>query len=309
MKTQQIKFGTLVLVALLVGGDRLEAQTTVAEMTSAYHHIRVVDEGAYRFLSFNGSMESRIVRDRPLEGHFEYTQYFQMAWLWNPGIKKVLMVGLGGGTTQSCVAQHVPEVDITTVELDPMVVAVARQYFGFKEGDRQRVQVEDGRVFLRRARDTFDLIIMDAYTTHRYGSSLPQHLATKEFFELARSRLSDQGVLCYNVMGDWKGAESRLVAAMHNTLKTSFPHVYFFPTPESRNVILVAPARKDRLSFNDMNGQASVVLREKQITFPDYRRRLYVVQTRAAYGTDQAPVLTDDHAPIEGLIRTGVGAE
>jgi len=296
------------LAGMLCGGAwRASAQTVVAELTTAYHHIKVVDEGVHRFLSFDGSMESRIVRDHPLEGHFEYTLYFQMPWIWNPDIQRVLMVGLGGGTAQARFAHDVPGVDITTVELDPMVVTVARQYFGFQVSDQQKVRVEDGRVYLRRTREVFDLIVMDAYTSQRYGSSLPQHLATQEFFELARSRLRPNGVLCYNVMGDWKGAESRLVAALHNTLKTTFPHVYFFPVPESKNVILVAPTLERRLSFSDMNARGAVVTRDKKITFPGFRRRIYEVKTQAAYGMDKAPVLTDDHAPIEGLIRSSEG--
>src|SRR5437870_12449102 len=72
----------------------------VFDTFSAYHHIQVVDQGGTRTLSFNGSMETKMSPANPLQGHFEYTEYFQMPWLWIPDLSRVLMVGLGGGSTQ-----------------------------------------------------------------------------------------------------------------------------------------------------------------------------------------------------------------
>src|SRR5215472_11176207 len=72
----------------------------VFETSSPYHHIRVVDEGQLRTLCFDDALESRMSLQDSLKGHFEYTEYFQMPWLWNTQIVSVLMIGLGGGTTQ-----------------------------------------------------------------------------------------------------------------------------------------------------------------------------------------------------------------
>ena len=72
----------------------------IYETTSPYHHIRVMDEYGMRTLCFDASWESRMSLQDPLKGHFEYTEYFHMPWLWNPAITNVLMIGLGGGTTQ-----------------------------------------------------------------------------------------------------------------------------------------------------------------------------------------------------------------
>src|SRR5579864_1261191 len=72
--------------------------TVIFERTSAYHHILVVDEDGVRTLSFNGSWETKMSLTNSLAGHFEYTEFFQMPWLWNHDIKRVLMAGLGGGS-------------------------------------------------------------------------------------------------------------------------------------------------------------------------------------------------------------------
>src|SRR2546422_8554543 len=55
----------------------------IFEATSAYHHIRVIDQEGIRTLSFDGSMETRMSLRDPMKGHFEYTEYFHMPWLWN----------------------------------------------------------------------------------------------------------------------------------------------------------------------------------------------------------------------------------
>src|SRR5205823_4432442 len=124
-------------------------------------------------------------------------EYFHMPWIWNPDIKRAAMIGLGGGSTQRSYQAYYTNVMVETVEIDPAVISVAKKYFGVTETANHKINSEDGRVFLRRSRGTYDLIIMDAYTTTRYGSSIPPHLTTREFFGIARDRLSTNGVLAY----------------------------------------------------------------------------------------------------------------
>src|SRR5438105_764134 len=164
--------------------------TIIFETTSAYHHIRVIDQDGVRTLSFDGSMETRMSLQNPLRGHFEYTEYFHMPWLWNAQLTNALMIGLGGGSTQRAYEHYYTNVTIETVEIDPEVVQIARNYFHFKESPAQRVHVSDGRVFLRRSQAKYGVILLDAYVQHRYGSSIPYQLATEEFFQLASDHLT-----------------------------------------------------------------------------------------------------------------------
>src|SRR5262249_22578460 len=72
----------------------------IYERISPYHHVQVIDENGTRMLSFNGTRETMMSIANPLTGHFEYTEYFHTPWLWNHDIRRVLMMGLGGGSTQ-----------------------------------------------------------------------------------------------------------------------------------------------------------------------------------------------------------------
>jgi spermidine synthase len=291
---------TAVIAGLFVAATPAWA-AQVFEITSAYHHIRVLDQGNLRTLCFDDAWESRMSLQDPLQGHFEYTEYFHMPWLWNTNISSVLMIGLGGASTQRSFEHYYPSVKIGTAEIDPAVLQVARAYFTFRESPRQKVQIEDGRIFLRRSQDRYDLIIVDAYVRSRYGSAIPQHLATKEFFALASNHLTTNGVVAYNVIGSLASWHADIVGAIYNTLKTIFPQVYMFPAAGSQNVVLVATKAPMVSDLYGLRQRAAALVRSGRVTLPNFQIRLEQVRATAPPNIVRCPVLTDDYAPVEGL--------
>ena len=294
--------------AICAGLLWVEADCTggvVFEITSPYHHIRVVDEGGLRTLSFDGSAETRMSLQNPLQRHFEYTEYFHMPWLWNRQLTNVLMIGLGGASTQRAYRHYYPDVAVETVELDAAVLRVAKEYFGFQESPTQRVQLADGRVFLRRGGGAYGAIIVDAYTKNRYGSFIPYHLATKEFFELANQRLTTNGVLSYNVIGTFQGWRADILGSVYKTMKEVFPQVYFFPAQETLNVVVVGVKSSEKLSPTALQQRANVLLQSQRIKLPTFRARLMSLRTDPPLNFQQCQVLTDDYAPVDGLLTRG----
>jgi spermidine synthase len=304
MKPPRISLWLVLIGALLACS--LSRAELVFEVTSPYHHIRVLNEDGMRLLCFDDATESRISLQDPLTGHFEYTEYFHMAWLWNQQLTNVLMVGLGAGTAQRAFEHYYPGVKLETVEIDPMVVKVARDYFSFRETDRQKVQVADGRVFLRRSTARHDLIVLDAYVSGRYGSSIPQHLATREFFTLVRDHLTTNGVVAYNVIGTVNDWHAGIVGAIYRTLKTVFPQVYLFPARSSRNVVLVATRSGVKADLFGLRQRAALLVQTRRVTMPGFREWVEVFQAQAPLGAARSPVLTDDYAPVEGLAAGGL---
>jgi spermidine synthase len=239
--------------------------------------------------------------ENPLRGHFEYTEYFHLPFLWNTNITRVLMIGLGGGSTQRSFEHYYPWVQIQTVELDPQVLRVAQQFFQFKESERQKVQVEDGRLYLRRNTARHDLILLDAYTRGRYGSAIPQHLVTKEFFELTRDRLTTNGIVAYNVIGTTVGSGSDIVGAIYRTLKSVFPQVYVFTAQSSMNVVMIATKAAGRADLQALKQRAAVLQYERRVTLPGFHDRLVRLMPQPPVSAAKSPILTDDYAPVEGL--------
>lgn len=295
--------GWLVAALLALCSAGLTARGQIVFQTVTPHHsLQVIDQGDLRILSFDGAEQTRMSRRDPLTGHFQYTELFHMVLLWHMDLTNVLMVGLGGGSVQRSFAHYYTNVTVETVEIDPEVVRVAREYFGFQEGPRQRVHVSDGRAFLLRTSRQFGAIFMDAYTENRYGSFVPPHLATKEFFELARSRLSTNGVLAYNVIGRWRGGRADLVGALYRTLQTVFPQVYAFKARDSQNVVLIATLWPHRFDFNVLRQRLHLLQKRRPTLLPTFQQRLYDLMAGPPPSLDLSPVLTDDFAPVEALM-------
>ncbi|MFN3243968.1 MAG: fused MFS/spermidine synthase [Planctomycetota bacterium] len=111
----------------------------------------------------------------------------------------------------------------TAVELVPSVT----ESFGFFWDDAEqqlakpgaRIVIDDGRRFLARTEETFDLITIDPPPpVEAGGSSL---LYSSEFYEVVKARLSQKGILA-----QWfPGGEMRIARAVINTLNESFPHL------------------------------------------------------------------------------------
>ena len=290
----------LILIAPFLAGAQRVVQF---DRISAYHSIQVYDENNVRTLSFNGSWETTMSLTNPLAGHFEYTEYFQMPWLWNRNIKRVLMEGLGGGSTPRAYQHYYTNVMVDVVEIDPVVVQVAKKYFTVAETPRLIIHTNDGRVFLRQTTNVYDVILMDAYSTTRYGSSLPRQLVTKEFFTLASQHLSTNGVLAYNVIGQIQGFRATLIGAMYRTLSEVFPRVYMFPAVESQNIVFVATKSAEPLTYMRAELEAQKLIRSGTVTLPTFTMRLKSFTDERPPTAATSPLLTDDYAPIDSLLQ------
>jgi len=239
----------------------------------------------------------------PLLGHFEYTEYFHVTWVWNRDLKRVLMVGLGGASTQRSYQHYYSNVLVETVELDPMVVKIAKDFFHVKESPQHKIHLADGRVFLKRTTSNFDAVIMDAYSTSRYGSSLPPHLTTKEFFVLVSEHLSTNGVLAYNVIGQLRGWRADTMGALYRTMKEVFPNVYLFPANDSMNVVIVATKSPVKFDAARVQRDGAELIRTGRVRLPTFATRLRAFQAAPPPSFALSPVLTDDRAPVESLMR------
>ncbi|HQP48614.1 MAG TPA: fused MFS/spermidine synthase [Spirochaetota bacterium] len=158
---------------------------------------------------------------------------------------KVLIIGLGAGAIPRYLRKQYPRMHIDAVEIDPVVVSVARKYFHVQEDPRYKIFTDDGRVFLEKTKKRYDIIFLDAYGPGDGGISkvedLPKQLATIEFFGLVKSRLADNGILVSNYIF----VNQRHYSSFHLSQKKNFPLIYRFPVKYSNetcdyNTILVA---------------------------------------------------------------------
>ena len=109
--------------------------------------------------------------------------------------KRILMIGLSAGSISTYLGRAMPDAQIDVVELDPGVIAAGKQYFGLRETDKVRFIESDGRVYLNRHKDTYDLILLDAF--REFG--VPFHMLTREFYALVKEHLVPGGAVASNV--------------------------------------------------------------------------------------------------------------
>ena len=163
---------------------------------------------------------------------------------------EVLCIGLGAGF----LPRKLDPIACRTVEIDPAVVDVAERFFGFDRG-RFPVVLADGRAALLADRRRYQAIVLDAFR----GMDLPYHLLTRECFELARARLSPDGVLVLNYEGPLTGQGGRLVRSIERTLRAVFEEVDLLVAdrPTARgNVIFAARGSGVEIDWPDRRGYA-----------------------------------------------------
>jgi spermidine synthase len=215
-----------------------------------------------------------------------YAQVMTIATLYPEQPRRILMLGLGGGSISGYLGRFMPEAAITTVEIDPGVITAAKTYFGLRETERMRYRAGDGRVFLNRSNELYDLILLDAYR----GGYVPFHLLTREFYTLVKQRLAPGGAAAFNVHDG-----SKLYASTVKTLGDVFPALDLYPTGAGE-VIAVATAAP--LAKETLQSRAAATQERHGFRFPLPRilaRRMDQPRAQAAAGD----VITDDFAPAD----------
>ncbi|MDS1141558.1 fused MFS/spermidine synthase [Pusillimonas sp. SM2304] len=212
---------------------------------SEFAPVVVLEEFGQRCMNFNtiedNGRHTCIELDNPDKMVFGYTRMMTTALFVKPDPQSVLVVGLGGATLPLALEKILPGAVIDSIEIDPAVARVAERFFGYRQGPRQRLFVEDGRAFVERARREgrrYDMIMLDAFDV----DYIPAHLLTRQFLEHVRAILSPDGVLAANsfttsgmydresvtyaaVFGDFYNlrAESRYVTANRVIVATRGP--------------------------------------------------------------------------------------
>jgi spermidine synthase len=235
-----VALGLLALLAIPPGAIKAQAGT-IYEHESRYQYIQVVQRGGVRYLYLNEGIAAHSVwrRDTVLTGG-EWDMFLVLPPLVGHPARRVAILGNAGGTTARAFGVFYPGASVDGVELDPAVTAVGRRYFGLGNNPRLRIFTGDARPFLRRTRTRYDLILVDAYRP----PYVPFYLATREFFQLVRSRLRPGGVAAVNVAT--VPGDHRLAEGIAGTMATVFPEVLGWQALRFNRLVvgLSRPARR-----------------------------------------------------------------
>ncbi len=283
----------------------------------ALRHVPTADERGVVFAA-DGLYERIVVRDVPYRNRmalillqdrnvsgglylddrsmaFDYTRYFELYRLFTPELRSALAIGGGTYSVPRSILHDSPRAIVDVAEIDPSLHALAIRYFALPDDARLRNHVTDGRRFLHDTAERYDLIFSDAY---RSFISAPTQFTTLEFFQLARSRLKQDGVLVANFYGSLAADTRSMVYSVLRTMRAAFPQVYVIAT--------VGPASEALQNFifighNASDADLRIDLQRAAVEFADpMLKGLAPLELRPADGLlDAHAVLTDDFAPLE----------
>lgn len=263
----------------------------LAHVESEYNDIYITKRRNHLIMTFQlkgwDYTESITNLEDPDDLPLAYSQVMTAASLLYPAqVKRILMIGLGGGSISTYYGRAMPDVHIDTVELDQRVIDVAKQYFAVRETARVRYIAADGRVFLNRSKDRYDLILLDAYR----GGYVPFHLLTREFYTLVKDRLTPGGAVAFNVHDGTK--------LYHSTVKTLsevFPIIDLYPSGMGEVIATLSADPKFDRSVLPARAAALQQRYKFRFALPAVLKRRMPNPEREARG---GATITDDFAPV-----------
>jgi spermidine synthase len=222
---------------------------------------------------------------------FEYAHSVMSGLAYNATPNRILIIGLGGGSLSRALAAILPTSEIVSVEIDPAVVKLAKQYFFYQETSQIKTSVKDGRVYIKRAlknNEQFDWIILDAFN----GDYIPEHLLTVEFLTEAKQLLSKNGLLAANTF-----TSSRLYDYESVTYQKAFGALRILNSPTKGNrVIFACNCEQGAPEFN-----FDQALHQRLLPMGvDLKRLLPLINENVDWDT-KVPALTDQFSPANLL--------
>jgi len=114
-------------------------------------------------------------------------------------VKKVLVLGLGGGTVAKLIQEKFPDCSMIGIEIDPRVIELGRKYFGLGEIPNLEIDIGNAIDLIHNSslwlhHSNFDLIIVDLYL----GQEFPKEAERDEFLKGLKKVMAKDGLVIFN---------------------------------------------------------------------------------------------------------------
>jgi spermidine synthase len=167
----------------------------------------IEDCGPLRYLHFDLDNVQSVMRlDDPDALCLAYTRKMMAFLLFNSAPRRILQLGLGGGSLAKFCYRHLPEASITVLEIDSGVLALREEFRVPPDDQRFHVVQGDGVKYIAGRAPREDIILVDA--CDRTG--LSPTLSAPDLYSNLRRRLNVDGVLVVNICGDETDVENHI---------------------------------------------------------------------------------------------------
>ncbi len=176
----------------------------------AYDKPFVIDDGQVRRLYFGlAYVQSEMSIAQPHALNFAYTRTMMGFLLFVPRPRRVVIVGLGGGSLTRFCHRQLPRARISTVEIDPEVIAFADLFALPPPGARHELVQADAVDYFARVGDRPDVVLLDGCDNRGMAPAL----CDAGFLACVRERLRARGVLVINLVGSSEAVRAMVAIA------------------------------------------------------------------------------------------------
>ncbi len=215
--------------------------------------------------------------------------------------KKVLAACFGTGITFGTLSQFDIE-QMDGVDISPEVIRAAGQFreenYDVLNNDRVTIHIDDGRNFLLKSRENYDVITMEPMPPALAGVA---DMYTKEFYDLCKDHLTPGGVVSQWVPMYFLTLDD--MKMLYQTFADAFPYVMvFYYTLDSFLVGSDEPLRLSPAAFEErlVSKQLARDLAAIELRSPEDLFSAYLMGRDAMLRfAGDAPIVTDDHPLVE----------
>ena len=228
----------------------------------------ILETASERRLHFSQDSVQSVMRlDEPDALVSAYTRKMMAFLLFNPNPKKIVMVGLGGGSLAKFCYRNLPRTRISVVEIDDRVIALREEFHVPANDHRFRIVCDDGARYIAHSSEHIDVVVVDAFDT----DGLAPTLADTDFYERAARRLSSNGMLVMN----FSGVPERYVLHIKR-IRAAFGGITLLvPVIADDNLLLFAfKKRIDLPTTAKYESRAQRLQARLTLEFPRYLRRI-----------------------------------
>jgi spermidine synthase len=213
--------------------DKIARRLRDGELGQPY----ILETDCERRLHFTPHAVQSVMRlDEPNALTTAYTRKMMAFLLFNPNPRKIVMVGLGGGSLAKFCYQHLCKTKITVAEIDSRVISLRDEFCIPADDHRFSIVCEDGAHYMSRLSGSVDVLMVDAFD----ASGVAPTLAMSNFYTHAAQRLPPNGLLVMNL----SGTPRRYVTHIEQVLAAFPGSVMLVPVVSDRNLLLFAFKRR-----------------------------------------------------------------
>ncbi len=263
------------------------------DMESAYSRLLVVKDKYRNVVSVMPTYQF-VQSERAVKKKLSLTKseldYYSLGGLLHGSPKKLLLLGLGAGTTFQQLRYFFHKAFIVGVDIDPQMIEIGKRFFGLQQDKRSKFVVQDARRYLQSTRKKFDVVAINLTAGSIF---IPFYMATLEAFQQIERRMTQHGWMLMNIVDT--SPTKFLARCIMNTAHKVWPNVYSIQI--EGNVVMLA----SQTSFSESSIQKSMKPFKMKMLKPMVKNSLRLLKHWDRKKPRGCRVWTDNHSALEAM--------